>query len=175
MNHSVTLKSNELTITSEFKLFQKPGDEFFFQVGECIPIKLRKPDGTKLLAIIFSFKNNSMDYPCFETKDAPDTLTFRSTIEVSKDFALGKEIRIIYFNEKAFDDVISHIPYFRSRLLKFEYLLNIADEDYKKFDDAWNQSNAGDDDLLVNDICDPLSPIPRQTHDGGVVRIEELP
>lgn len=172
MNHSAVLTNNELTITSEFTLIQKPGDELFFQVGECIPIKVRKPDGTKLLAVIFSFKNRSTQYPCFETKDATDTLIFRSTIEVSKDFALHKDIRIMYFNEKAFDDVISHIPYFRSRLLRFENLSNITDKEYETFDDAWNVLNGGDQDLIVNDICDPLGPIPRQTGNDGVARIE---
>lgn len=127
--------------------------------------------GISLKGVVINISNDNLSSPCME--DGNDELTFRFIIKNDLGWKKDDNVRVSFLNEVDYRDFEKLIPYFEARLRRFDYDPSITGENFLDYSKEWSKFNTNNP---VDDKCEYLlSPIPRQTHDGGVVRIEELP
>lgn len=129
--------------------------------------------GKPLRGIVINISNDNLTSPCI--KVGSDSITFDLMLKNNLGWNKGDEVRVSFLNEIDYRDFEKLIPYFEARLRKFECNEAITEKEFLSYSDEWSEFH---EDNPVDDVCrnkDKFSPIPRQTQDGGVVRIEELP
>lgn len=142
------------------------------------PFKFRRANiiniiepGTWLKGVVINISNDNLGTPCIV--DGIEEVTFCFMIKNDLGWKEGDEVRVSFLNEVDYRDFEKLMPYFEARLRKFNCDTSITPENFLEYSDEWSRFHT---DNPVDDKCrHPLSPIPRQTHDGGVVRVEELP
>ncbi|AZA54953.1 hypothetical protein [Chryseobacterium sp. G0201] len=134
-------------------------------------LNLKTKAGSTLKGVVLNISNENPGNPCIS--EGTDTVTYDFMFKNDLGWSKDDKVRVSFLNEIDYRDFEKLIPYFEARLRKFEYNEIITGKEFLDYSDEWSKFH---EDNPVDDICrDGMSPIPRQTHDGGVVRIEELP
>ncbi|SHK16480.1 hypothetical protein [Chryseobacterium polytrichastri] len=143
--------------------------QFKFRGAKVLNLKTKAGDTLK--GVVINISNENPGSPCMSAGLESGTFDFMFKNDLG--WNKNDKVRISFLNEIDYRDFERLMPYFESRLRKFGYDELVTIENFLNFSDEWSKFH---EDNPVDDICKhELSPIPRQTHDGGVVRIEELP
>ncbi|MET3535304.1 hypothetical protein [Chryseobacterium limigenitum] len=140
---------------------------FNFRRAEIINIE--EPEKS-LKGIVINVSNDNLGSPCITP--GIENITYNFMFKNDLNWKSGDYVRISFLNEVDYREFDRLLPYFEARLRKFGY--DPTDEQtFSDYSKAWCKVKPA---MLIDDICkDALVPIPRQTQDGGVVRVEELP
>lgn len=127
--------------------------------------------GVWLKGVVINISNDNLGSPCID--DGTDDLTFCFMIKNDLGWKQDDYVRVSFLNEVDYRDFEKLMPYFEARLRRFDCDVSITQKNFIEYSGEWSKFHP---DNPVDDKCKhPLSPIPRQTQDGGVVRVDVLP
>jgi len=148
------------------------------QISNINPFKFRRANiinivepGIWLKGVVINISNDNLSSPCMA--DGIEEVTFCFIIKNDLGWKKDDYVRVSFLNEVDYRDFEKLMPYFEARLRRFDCDITITGENFLDYSKEWSKFNTNNP---VDDKCEHwMSPIPRQTHDGGVVRVEELP